>query len=315
MVKKKVSKTSHRRVRFNKGVSDNSSNKNKKTKRLSGRLVKNSKIENSKIIKQTNPIANDNKLLISNTDSGSEQLADIKDTNTVNNQLISKENATLSDVKVPVLNENVSQTINDSKALKIFGISLVLVIILFWIIVLVLSINIYTGPKLVERNVTLLSYAPIDMSFERLLKINDTSYTESLSLLGYLYEENITKNISNNIYENKSTDTNKYLVDINNNKILLMLDDTQIEDYDKLFSENKDIFSVYNVTGKYFYNTSTYIIDVDTIIKMNNIIYNGKKLLKEVRIQKMENISEGEETPGISFNIERGIVKVFSIMS
>jgi hypothetical protein len=190
--------------------------------------------------------------------------------------------------------------------LRLVGVGIGVCILLFWLAVIFYSVTIYTGPKVVERNVTILYYEPIKSSFERFIVINDTSYVENVSLVGYIRKEAIN---NSNTMKNVT-----YVVDINQNKIPLFLTSEQIIEYDALFIDSNPNLRVYLINGIYHYNSGEFIISVVNITSIGDVSFNGKKFLREVRKQQMENMTEGEEKPGISFNLEKGIMKMFSIL-
>jgi len=299
MVKKKVKKISsskhaiskhviHKASRISKNVNESVNNM------LSSDIDVDKKINDmSKNDKTDNIDNNKNKIILSKTEQQDKMSSNVEQI------------SPFVDKPIPVIKEK-GIKINESKTLKIVALVIGACIIIFWIIVMLASIHINTGPKIAERNVTVLYYEPILLSFDNLLNITDKTYIANVSILGNIKEETI-------VTSDVTTRTTKYLVDVNQNKITLVLGLRQVSDYSSLFVTNTTSVKVYNITGIYHYSFDRYIIDVTTITEVANVTQNGKKFLREIRKQQMENITEGDEKFGMTFNIERGIVRVFSV--
>ncbi|HYD02984.1 MAG TPA: hypothetical protein VEC16_01680, partial [Alphaproteobacteria bacterium] len=149
------------------------------------------------------------------------------------------------------------------------------------------------GPKIVEKNVTLISYTPVKTSFERFSQISGPSYSEETSVLGYLRLETTTN-------ANGGETTTRYVVDDYDNKIRLIVDDK----YSTHFSVNSKI--TYNVSGLYHNTLNGYVLDVENIVKQN-------RELVETSTQRLENVTEGDKA-GIKISLSQGWGKISNVL-
>ncbi|MGV8140938.1 MAG: hypothetical protein ACP5NW_00700 [Candidatus Woesearchaeota archaeon] len=172
--------------------------------------------------------------------------------------------------------------------LKITMIVVFGIIIVFWGLVLVLSIQISTGPKQVERNVTVIYYKPMNLSFEKLMSITDTTYSSNVSIIGYIGEES----------------PNRYILDDFNNRITATIIDERLDAYSILFANNSK--QVYNITGNYRYSSDRFSIEVNALTPI-------RKPLVEIKEKKLDNMTEGDKA-GIKINLATGWVKIAQVI-
>jgi hypothetical protein len=184
---------------------------------------------------------------------------------------------------------------HESNILKIIGIGLCVLIFLFWLGLAILSTEINSGPKLVEKNVSVTTFNITTVSFNRFNNITDIKYTERVNQLGYLREELNDKGI-----------TKKYLVDDRGRKIELMLRGiSQGAQYDELFVMEDTSKQLYDVTGIYRFEINRFFIEVDSITTAE------KKMTQNI-IWRMENITT-DDVAGITFSIARGVNKIVTL--
>jgi hypothetical protein len=174
------------------------------------------------------------------------------------------------------------------------------VIILFWLTVVVLSIDVHSGPHSELRNVSVIRKVPINLSFEDMNITQNGS--QEISIQGMLRKETVQPS------KNSSSTTN-YIVDDTGRKIAVRIKLSQMNDYDKLFTNNTKIKTAYNVTGTYRYSAdfNGYIIDPVSSIQPY------ARELSEVSEWSIQNFTI-QDTKGIKFDISKGWGKVNSLI-
>ncbi len=183
----------------------------------------------------------------------------------------------------------------ESKILKMVGIILCIIIMLFWLTLAILSTEYNSGPKIIQKNVSVTSFTFTTVSFSKFDNTTDVKYNQKVDQLGYLRQEVNDKGI-----------TKKYLMDDRGRKIELMLRGiSQGEQYDNLFVMDETSKQVYNVSGIYRYELNKFIIEVDEIIL-------AEKKMVEVSEWRVENMTT-DDVKGFTFNIARGVNKLVSI--
>jgi len=193
----------------------------------------------------------------------------------------------------------------ESKILKILGIGLCSLVVIFWLAVLMMSIQVHSGPKVVEENVTLITQVPVKFSFDEM--INEQNGSSIISLQGYLRRKIIdttpkgsTINSSREVF---------YILDDTGENITVMIKLSQRADYEKLFTNNSKVKTAYNITGVYSYKLppiGEYILDISDIEPFT------RKLVEE-STTVMENVTI-DDTTGVAINITRGWTRVSSII-
>jgi hypothetical protein len=271
MIKKKVKDSSVSPIKSKKGAKTNSKSN------------KQSKIEKSHHEKTTSK----------NSQGGAELLEFKKKIPHLDEELVnikSEENIKIDTSKA----EKILDSKEDSPTwIKIIALIMFSGIILFWIMIIALSLSISTGQKIVERNVTAITYSPVKTNFSEYTLISEPSYSENVHLLGYLRKETIT---TGNI-----ASTTKYITDDFGTKLRVISDSK----YDELFTENSRY--TYNVSGVYHNTLSGYVLDADNITKQ------ARKLV-EYREQRLENVTVGRKT-GIYIDLSEGWEKLFKIIN
>jgi len=174
------------------------------------------------------------------------------------------------------------------------------VIVLFWLTVVVLSIDVHTGPHIVEQNVSEIRKIPINLSFESMIASQNTS--GELSLQGMLRKEVVQTS-------KNSSSTINYIVDDSGKKIVVRIKLSQTSDYDKLFTNNTKVRTAYTVTGTYRYSADFNEFIIDPISSIQPFT----RELMEVSEWKAENITI-PDTKGIKFDISKGWAKVNKII-
>ena len=183
----------------------------------------------------------------------------------------------------------------ESQILKMVGIILCVIIMLFWLVLAILSTEYNSGPKIVQKNVSVTSFTTTTASFDKFMNITDVKYIADVSQIGYLRQEVTDKGI-----------TKKYLIDDRGRKIELMLRGlSQGEQYDSLFVTDETSKQLYNVSGIYRYEMNRFVIEVDTIVT-------AEKKTTEKTEWRVENITT-DDVKGFTFSIARGVNKLVTI--
>jgi hypothetical protein len=180
--------------------------------------------------------------------------------------------------KRPLSNINVSKSSIDP--LKITMIVVFSVIIAFWVLVLILSIQISAGPRQVEKNVTAIFYKPLNISLQRLIDITDTTNPLDINILGYI----------------KIGGPTIYISDDNMNIIPVTIPS---EEYSKLSNNSKQL---YNISGTYRYSSEKFVFEIRTLAPT-------KKPLIEQREIRPENVTVGSKA-GVKINLADGWIKI-----
>jgi Na+-transporting methylmalonyl-CoA/oxaloacetate decarboxylase gamma subunit len=181
------------------------------------------------------------------------------------------------------------------KIFKITGIILIVLIILAALILLIASVQQNKSERTATREVTVTQNLPVNLSFERLSKVTDVTYTEKIALTGYLTEEVIQVDAATKV-------NNKYIIDDNNHKIKLVLGFSQDKKFGSLFITDHITEHTFNVTGEFKYKYSGFVIEVSDIIVT-------KKPTENRTVTIIENYTI-EDNKGISLNFSRGIEKL-----
>jgi hypothetical protein len=164
--------------------------------------------------------------------------------------------------------------------LKVTMIVVFSAIIIFWSLVLILSIHISTGPKQVEKNVTLIYYKPVSISLQRLIEVTDTANPIGTDILGYL----------------RMNGSTMYMWDDYKNIIPVTVPP---EEYGKLSNNSRQL---YNISGTYRYSTDKFIFEINKLTPI-------KKPLIEMKEKTLSNITEGEKA-GVKINLANGWLKI-----
>ena len=172
--------------------------------------------------------------------------------------------------------------------LKVTMIIVFSIIIAFWSLIFILSIQVSTGPKQVERNITVIYYRSLNLSFQNLIDITDTTYSADTSVLGYLREEQSEGGVL------------RYILDDNKNRIPATIIAEHPEVYEKLFADTTK--QVYNISGTYKYSSGRFIIEIGTLNPT-------KKPLVEIKEKRLDNITVGDKA-GIRINLANGWMKI-----
>lgn len=192
--------------------------------------------------------------------------------------------------------EKYVRQVDESNILKIFGIALCCIVMLFWIGLAILSTEINTGPKIITQNVSVTTYVPTPISLAKFMNITDVKYSEKILQTGYLLEEKTDRDL-----------IKKYITDDKGNKVELILRGiSQGEQYNNLFVTGKTTQSIYNVTGTFRFEINRFIIEVNTITPET-------KTLKEVSVWSMENTTT-DDVRGVTINIARGVNKIVTFI-
>jgi hypothetical protein len=190
---------------------------------------------------------------------------------------------------IDTANVKAAEPKKDSELPKILAIIVCGIILLFWISIVVASTHINFGPKIEEKNVSYISYVPINNSFDNWKNANHTP-GEIFMQQGFLREEVVQ-------VDPVTKTTTYYIVDDYGNKIKLKLDFSQQQmEYKKLFVINNNTRGTYNITG-------TVDINNGYIINVGSMNAQPKSLNIVTRIQ-VQNVTT--ESSGIKFDLYVG---------
>jgi hypothetical protein len=177
------------------------------------------------------------------------------------------------------------------------------VIVIFWLSVVILSIEVHTGPHIAERNISIIRKVPINLSFDDMLGSQDVG--QEISLMGMLRTIRINTTPPGNKLESHKDVT--YIIDDYGKRIEAQIKLSQRSDYEKLFTTNEKVKTVYNVTGLYRNSSYGYII-----FEVSSIQPYSRQLL-EISEWGTENISI-PDTKGLKFNIALGWSRISSLI-
>jgi hypothetical protein len=309
MIKKKVSKSI---VSSNKSKSshDKKSSDKAKTKKVSDKNIShNSQTTKKNISVATKPVV-EQKIVEtpivqqqSIQEAAKPSIAQVQDKSNVQSIFVddTKEPKAIY-VPEPKLNipESKKYPERESKAVKIIGTILCCIVILFWLMVLILSTQISNGPYTVEKNISTISKVPVSLIFDERLSTLNTA--EVISLYGYLRKE-ITIKEGNGI--NSST-LEYYIMDDNGKKIAVIIKPSQKIEYERLFTNNSNVKTTYNVTGVYRYSIGKYIMEADSIKPYS-------KTYIEKTESRIENVTIDVKR-GITFNVTKGWTKISAMI-
>ncbi|MGV8140937.1 MAG: hypothetical protein ACP5NW_00695 [Candidatus Woesearchaeota archaeon] len=175
------------------------------------------------------------------------------------------------------------------KILLIIGKISIGIIILFFLIVLFSSIE-PNETRIVTKTVTTTKNIPMNISFDKYMSLQNRTYVEQVSLLGFLREEMRT--------DKELQIFDKYIVDDYNNKIYLSMSYPAEQAFGKYFTVNKTTENTYNVSGTFKYGYDRYIFVV------KNITAKKRPVIRQ-EFTEINNFTERDR--GLKINISKGL--------
>jgi hypothetical protein len=187
---------------------------------------------------------------------------------------------------------NVEKKHDTDKIFRIIGKTIIGIVVLLFIIIFLLSIE-TSSAKTITKTTTTVDYVPINISYDKYMNLQNRSYVERVSLLGYLRED-VTTSGPLKIYS-------KYIVDDYNNRIKLSLGYKEEQEFGKYFITNHTTDYTFNVSGTFRYGYDSYVLLVKNIT-------NQKKPVIRQETVKVNDMTEMKRS--LKINISRGIEKI-----